>query len=184
MNEEPKTVKPLPREPDGSYSRHFTANGVRYTIRTADEGTTIERYTAMKKMGVALGFSSSFEALVREVEGVEGLLNTLVTKEPKLRDTFLRLNNLKRGILETSRTRYDLSLYYCTLFIVRDGEDLTQWVQAEQDEKIADWNAEGYDVHDFLRLGLSTVEGFTAVYARLYEQMANGLMEGPTTDMN
>jgi len=177
MEQQEAQVKPLPRDENGEIARRFTANGREYIIRTAEEGTTIERYSAMQKMSAVLGLSATFENLIGHFDELTDCANSLVTKEPRLNELFIRINNLKRGVLETSQTRYDMGLYYCTLFIVQEDEDMTTWVKAEQEEKIKDWNEEGYDVHDFLALALGSIEGFFAVYKDFNQRVARGELE-------
>jgi len=160
------------RDPDsGQFLRTFQANGTKYVIRTLEEGIGIERFSMMRKMEAVVGSGSTFADLVNDFELAEQYYNSLTTQEPKLLELGVLLNNTKRRVVETSQNRYNIALWYCTLFICWEDEDMTKWVEADQQKKIDDWNKEGIKELDFLQLALSTVENFTNVYLRFYQQM-------------
>jgi hypothetical protein len=53
-------------------------------------------------------------------------------------------------------SRYPAALYICTLFIVRENEDLSDWDFDLANEKIDDWVAENLAVVDFFGLALAS----------------------------
>lgn len=156
---------------DGTPVRTFQANGVTYKVRTLSEGIGVKRYSLFRKAQAILGMGATFENLVNNLAQAEKFYNSIATKNPQLLDLGIILNNMKRGIVESSKERYDFAFWLCTLFIVREGEDLTQWVEADQEEKIKDWNAEGINEQDFLALALSTLTGFISTYKRFTAQL-------------
>jgi len=152
------------RNEDGSFVRYFTANGRRYTIRKPEEGVGIFRHTKMNQMAAVTGMGATFADLYRNLKQAVDLANTLVTKTPQFTQLAVLLDNMLRGVFEGSKMRYTFALQYCTFFIVWHDEDLTQYDEEEQQKKIDDWNKEGLNEQDFLALGLSMVEGYTAAY--------------------
>lgn len=152
------------RKTEGGFTREFTANGRQYTIRTAEEGVGIMRHTKMMQMGAVLGMAATFAQLHDNIRRAEECFNSLVTAKPRMQELGVLLNNMRRGVLETSRERYSYAFHYCTFFITWEGEDLTAYNEEEQQTKIDDWNAEGINEQDFLALGLSMVAGFISVY--------------------
>lgn len=165
-------IKKLPRD-GGKIARHFEANGIRYTIRTADEGTTIERWSQYEKMSLVVGYDANFQAMYQNLTQAMELCNGVVTKENNFTDLVMHLNAMQEGVVSAANSRYNQAMYLCSLFIVRDDEDLTTWSEAEAEAKIADWNAEGYDVQDFLWLALSGLRGFESAYKSIIQRLTN-----------
>lgn len=82
----------------------------------------------------------------------------------------LMIKEHRDRLLMVNRARYALNFLFCTLFIVRDGEDLSEWNEDEQQLKIDDWNKE-YNENDFLELGLSMVSGFAKILKERSQQL-------------
>jgi hypothetical protein len=87
----------------------------------------------------------------------------------------LQLDAMKKGVVNSTQERNNIALMLCTLFIVREDEDLTTWNEEEANDKVKDWNKAGYDVNDFLLLALSSVQGFSAAFNAISE----GAKENP-----
>jgi|GEM_PF-2171768 len=166
------TIKKLPRRDDGTLSRTFEANEITYTIRTADEGVSISRFNEYQRMSAMLGFGATFQKLYENITKSIKLANGVVSSENTFTDLVLHLDAMRQSILEASEDRNSLALYICTLFIVREGEDLTTWSMEEARDKIDDWNREGYSAEDFFLLALGSVAGFKNEYLALIERLS------------
>ena len=167
-----ETIKRLPRRDDGSIKSTFEANEVTYTIKTADEGVSIARFNEYQKMAGMLGFGATFQKLYENHQKSIKLANGVVSGENTFTDLVLHLNAINEGILEASEERNSIALYICTLFIVREGEDLTSWSMELARDKIDDWNREGYHAEDFFFLALGSVVGFKNAYLELIERLS------------
>ena len=55
------------------------------------------------------------------------------------------------GISRAGQTNYTYTFWVACLFIVKEGEDLTQFIEAEQQSKIEDWASEFHE-QDFEEL--------------------------------
>lgn len=157
-------IKRLPRNEDGSFARHFTASGLKNTIRTFEEGISIERYTIFEKLSIGTGFGKSFQALFECFRKAKQYCNDIPKGKAEFTDLAYFLQSVEEGILEKSEERYNMAFYMCSLFIVEEGEDLVNWSSAEAEAKIDRWKKEGYDARDFLELALSGVQGFFSAY--------------------
>lgn len=135
----------------GKYKTPFTANGVKYHIRSVREGLGFTRYKLLKQMLSVVGFNATFAEQVQSFDRLTKAANSLVTKEPRMDELFREIENFKQAISKADRT-WDYSFYAATLFIVREGEDLTEWNESMANEKIADWQKEGLHEHDFFFL--------------------------------
>ncbi|MBK6622916.1 MAG: hypothetical protein IPG32_19395 [Saprospirales bacterium] len=89
---------------DGSFVRSFEANGRRYTIRTPQEGVGIYRHTKMMQMGAVLGMNATFATIYNNLKRAEECVDSLVTKSPRFRELGLVLNDMRRGVVEGSRS--------------------------------------------------------------------------------
>lgn len=167
-----ENIKRLPRRDDGTYKAEFEANGVKYRIRTADEGVSIARFNEYQKMAGMMGFGATFQKLYENHQKAIKLANGVVSKENTFTDLVLHLNAIQEGILKASEERNSIALYICSLFIVREGEDLTTWSMELARDKIDDWNREGYHAEDFFFLALTSVGGFKNAYLELIERLS------------
>ena len=157
-------IKKLPRDEQGHPLRHFTANGKKYIIRSATEGFSIERFNEYQILSLAVGFGATFQQMIEQLNTAISLANSAAVGKSTFIDLVLQLDAMKQGIVSAGNQRNTMALALCTLFIVTDDGDLTTWSEELANEKIADWNKEGYDAADFLLLALSSVAGFSEIY--------------------
>jgi hypothetical protein len=80
---------------------------------------------------------------------------------------------MQDSMFKFARSRFEMMFVFCTLFIVREGEDMTKWVMEEQTAKIEDWNKECYNEQDFLALGLTRIQG----YSKILKESAQNAVE-------
>lgn len=132
----------------GEWVSSFKANGQTYYIRTPEQGLSLLRLTMLKKQLSAVGFNASYGEQMGSLNRMVGCVNTLTTKEPKLYDLVLEIENQRQAITNSNRN-WDFSFTACTLFIVRPDEDLTTYNEQEQESKIEDWNKAGLHPEDF-----------------------------------
>lgn len=138
-------------EKTGKWKTPFMANGVKYHIRTVGEGLGLVRYKQMRMMLSIVGFNATYAEQVQALQRMIKAANTLVTKEPRLDNLFLEIENMKQAVQKADK-EWDYSLYAATLFILREGEDVNTWNESMANEKIADWQAEGLHEFDFFTL--------------------------------
>jgi len=139
-------------DPDsGKWVSQFTANGNKYFIRSAADGLGFKRYVEMKRILSVVGFDATYSEQLNALNRITSAANTLVTKTPQLDVLFREIENMRESIRRTER-KWDYSLFAATLFIVRPDEDLNEWSEAQAEEKIEDWQAEGLHEQDFFLL--------------------------------
>ena len=129
----------------------FHANGQKYYIRRPEEGLPLIRYERLQELSTVTAFDGTYTEIISKVNGLIEKANTLVTKQPKLNELFLDIENIKQSLSKTDRN-WDYSLLTCTLFVVKPDEDLAKWDQREQEKKIDDWNQAGLLMQDFFFL--------------------------------
>lgn len=144
------SLKPLPRDTDGYISRYFTANNRRYKICGIDEISSFDRYTNFERMSIMAAFGMDFGKMYEHLSDLERKVlevdtSDIMTKTPAI----LKIQQIKKGVLDTGNARWDYKFYFATLFIVVEGEDMRTWSQEEAAMKINDWNTEGYNATDF-----------------------------------
>jgi len=135
----------------GKWKTPFMANGKKYHIRSVREGLGFVRYKQLRQMLSIVGFNATYAEQIQALNRIIKAANSLVTKEPKLDQLFAEIENMKQAIQKTDKD-WDYSLYAATLFICREGEDVSTWSESDANEKIADWQAEGLHEFDFFTL--------------------------------
>ena len=164
-----RNLKPL-RNKDGTFPRKFKANGHTYIIRTRDEGLGIVRTSEFMKMEIVNGIGMSITDVIDYIRKLKNEINNFGRNKGNFVETGLLIKALEDDLMKITRKRYAVNFMFLTLFIVREGEDLTRWEEDEQNEKIDDWNKEGYNENDFLALGLDMVQGFAETFRRYSQQ--------------
>lgn len=150
--EQQATLKKLPRDEKGNYAREFVANGTTYIIRTQQEGIGINRYCRLLNMSSVWGFQADLgsqkNAWVKATKAVD---QALIGKG-SFGEYFGIAQSAVDGLNRTGETNYTYSFWVACLFVVRKGEDITKFVDAEQQKKIEDWATEGYHEQEFEQL--------------------------------
>ena len=130
----------------------FHANGHKYIIY---KSLNIARYREYERLQVMAGFGAEYSTLFNGMKKAYSELNTM-----KAADASVTLFNLMEGTARKMNKSQNTMLLMCTLFINREGEDLTKWTEPEANEKIADWEAAGLDIQGFFRLYLRWARNF------------------------
>jgi len=134
----------------------FTANGREYRIVNT---MSIERWKHMEDFQELLAWGVSFDELFKQLKKVYELLDKNQQNEPRI-----IIHNLLHGVKNKLENRYHPALMLCTLFVVYDGEDQTIYDETIMNEKVADWQKEGYEINDFFQLAWTLVPGFIKHY--------------------
>jgi hypothetical protein len=150
----------------GEYPLEFTANGRKYRRRTADDGIGIYRFTVLHKLASQAQLGMNVAQVLDVLSKVKAGIWSCVTDGKNSTTHFFRsvamMEELDKAIRGEVKHDYNIGFYIAAVFIVREGEDIAKWVQEEQQAKIDDWNAEGYDARDFFALALSEAPKFLA----------------------
>lgn len=133
----------------------FVANGVKYYIK---DNLSFERFRWMQKLSINVGLGRDWQELYKNIDKIVELFN-----KGKSVEAFGLLNALKNSDLRDLDKRHDPLFLMCTLFIVAEGEDVTEWNEKMANEKISNWNKE-FDPFFFIRLGINLVPGFLERY--------------------
>ncbi len=156
-------IKNLPKNEAGIVT-DFKADGKKYTVLKPGDPIGIKRWSMYEKLRFSLGVGRTFKDLAEVLETIELTIAGNGDFATQRRDAILLINSLRKAVIETSEERYNIAFYICTLFMIRDGENLADWNEREADDKISDWVKEGYSEQDFFFFALLGVEGFKAVF--------------------
>lgn len=141
--------KRLPKDNRGEFKREFIANGRRYTIRTQEEGIGIMRYCKLLNMSSVWGMQADLASQIRAWKQATSALDRALNGKGSFGEFYAVAQNAVDGVNRAGSVNYLYTYWACCLFIIRDGEDMTDFVEADQQAKIDDWNAEGYHEQDF-----------------------------------
>jgi len=135
--------------------KKFTANGKTYHIR---KSMSFDRYRMYEKLQIEVGYGANFKQIYDNVKAAYDLVN-----KSEFANTAVKLHNILAGI-KTIESRQIPALRICALFINADGEDEKVITEEMIDEKIADWEAEGYDIFPFFQLAINSIPDFSLAY--------------------
>jgi hypothetical protein len=135
----------------------FTANGKKYFVGTK---LSIARYEEYEKLSPKMTFDLDFAAMFSGFKKVYGLLN-----DRKFADAAVVVHNFMSAIDDVrNEKRIHPALLMAALAINREGEDPGTFDQQIQEEKIADWRAEGFAIEGFFYFALNFIQGFVPEY--------------------
>ena len=137
----------------GAFVSQFDTKEHRYYIRTAADGVGMRRYVELKKGLSMVGFNASLPEQLAGLRRIKEAANTLVTQKPRLDNLFVEIHNQEMALNAVNR-KWDYSYYGCTLFIIREDEDLTKWDEALAEQKIEDWAENNIHEQDFFLLSM------------------------------
>lgn len=151
---ETKQIRTLEKDQDGIILPFETKKG-RYNIIRPGEPLGIQRFTEFEKMKIVFGMGKTVGDIVGALESIEKVLASDKPMADIRHEAILTLNSLRRGIVDTSKQRYNYALYLCTIFIWKDGDDRLKWDLATAEKYIEDWQAEGLNELDFFSFALA-----------------------------
>lgn len=146
---------------NGKFKKEFTANGVKYIVCPPDKIFNIDRQIAYHNIETAFSLNQTPTAIKQRFvnlwETIIRLMKATGDDWQKNMNDLLRdcMNNLDSFKGELT-SRYPAAYYICTLFIIREGEDLSTWNFDLADEKIDDWVKENLNAVDFFGLALAS----------------------------
>lgn len=179
-SEQPGT-KPLPRTAEGNLINIFPANGKKYYILADGDAFPIGRWMLWGKFTQQYLSGQDFQTMYNQLDTTERLLDGYTRGKTTFSDIVLHVRAGKEALKSLSAVRFDTGLYLATLFIVGEGENINEWTQAQADEKISDWQAEGYGATDFFDLSARMVIAYLAALKKLAEAMMGIEEDQPTT---
>lgn len=160
-----KKIKGLPQDPKGDLLRNFKANGTNYHIKDANDTMGIKRLNVYTKFRTMLAFNlENFQGLFDQIVSMETNLSSALSGEGSaIAKLAANIQTLKDSIKDFSEQKYSISMLLCTLFIVREDEDLTDFDMGLANNKIEDWSKEGYRAADFFALALNFSDDYKNV---------------------
>lgn len=134
---------------------YFMANGHKYYFEFE---LTIERYRKYEELQYLVAYGVNLEQIVKDDMAIDKALTGA--------DIFGGIHEAKTILLNrrisAGRQLADREhevLLFCSLFIVREDEDLTKWTLAQAKEKIEDWTKEGISIYSFFLLAPKLIKG-------------------------
>jgi hypothetical protein len=147
---------------DGQFPKMFVANGTKYVVMSPQDCFNIDKQMAYHNIKIAFDLNQSPTSIKQRFASTLDILIRLFDANDieriKLRKKLLQdaLNNMEsfKGSLTS---RYPAALYLCTIFIIREGENLSSnWTFEGAKLKIDDWLMENYNPFDFFGLALAS----------------------------
>lgn len=148
-------------------AKTFEANGKKYHI---ESGLSLERYIMYQKMQIEVGYEVGFYGLFEKVKKIYDLCNQM-----KFADIAVLSRNILDGITKVDDRKIP-GLTLAALFINEENENRLIINNDMVDQKIADWEAEGYDMLPFLQLAISSIPNFSIAY-KAASQIISGINE-------
>lgn len=164
-------LRRLPRDENGNFKRTFNAKGQPFVIRTPKEGIGMYRFSRLMQMSAVMGYGGSFPEQMQNWRKVGEMLNDFVRGENNLGDIFAHVQSQYNGIKKDSDRVYHIAYYVAALFVVRPDEDMTEFVEEEQREKIDSWKE--FHEEDFFALALNGLTEFSRI-SKKHENKAEG----------
>lgn len=114
----------------------------------------IERYIMYLKMQTEIAFDVSFSGVYNAFSAIIGKLN-----ESKPVEAGIIANNAQIGLSQLDTKRLPV-LTMCSLFIIREDEDVREFSETVMDEKIDDWTKSGIEIGFFLNFAEKLIHGY------------------------
>lgn len=144
---------------DGKIKTEFEANGNKYAILPMQKVFNFGRQLAYQNFDLAFALNQTPQEIadrfIKLYENQIRLMQATGTDWVKYQDENLRdcLNSVDSMKGEYTK-RLPAAYYVCTLFIIKEGEDLREWSWEDAWDKIEDWTAENLNPWDFFTLAL------------------------------
>lgn len=138
---------------------NFQANGTYYIQPT---GQSIIRYKILEQKGIAAMFGSSPGELFQTLKGIYDAATTWTNPGEAIHKVAMASYNQMQAIKGAAERNHPM-LEICTLFINKEGEDLSTWSEDLCKAKIADWTEAGIAMEDFFTLGATFLGGYLSM---------------------
>ena len=145
----------------------FEANGTKYTIRTAEEGIGLRRFTKLRSVMSQLGFEASLAEQQQKLRQIELLFN----KQEYVKAA-AGITDMQQALSRAGRP-YPAAIEAASLFIFAEGEKETDLpTEAQTAKKADDWAEAKIHEADFFCLALQysadwsgVLQGFSLLLA-------------------
>ena len=155
-------------------SKVITANGNNYIVLNERQSFTVDRFRTHLMLEQMFAHAKSIEHMVNDAKTSRKLVNDVWRGDANFTTLATHIESIAKNYFEDNLYRDHISLYLCSLFIVREGADLTNWNIEEASEWIKDWVTEGLYAPDFFTLAIM----FSTSYMKiLTENMEIGLSD-------
>lgn len=148
----------------------FHANGTKYIVH---KSLAITRFEQFEILQTQVGYGLDFRNMFDNLKSAYAYLN-----EGQQADAAVVLYNMMNGIKNNLDGRENEVLALCSLYIAREGEDLTTIDEALMRAKIADWREEGIAVESFFELAFNLVNGFMPLLNQTSESISEMVKNG------
>lgn len=151
----------LPREPGNpnKFMQQFKTDVHTYQI-IGDAGLGFERYTLFQKLSLKRGFGRDFAQIYEALEKIKLGIAGETTVARLRADSIVSITALQDSVADFGNEQFDAALWLCTLFVLREGEDVASYSETVAEEKIKDWAAYGYSELDFFFLSGNMVPNY------------------------
>jgi hypothetical protein len=131
--------------PEGSERFYSEKSGKWYFVEYNINEIMLKRYEILEKFLLEMNFSMTAEHLTRNIFNAMKMI-----KEGESNDAYVILHNIAQGITDM-RTKHMVTMWVCSVFIYREGEDISDWSKQVANEKIEDWKG-SFNTGFFLQL--------------------------------
>ena len=136
-------------DPDtGRWQNVFETKKHTYRIISPSDGVSLRRYTKLRQSLSVVLNDANFSDQIQNINTAQKLVDQIATTKEGVVKLSVVLENMKQGIIKSDRN-WHFSAYAATLFIIRDGEDVSTYDESIAEEKIADWNEANINASDF-----------------------------------
>ncbi len=144
-----------------SEPKYIAANGRKYYIQ---DDLSVARYMKYEELAMTLTLGRSPDAIY---EGLSKAYTALTSGNDLLKGhktAVEQIYNMMHGVKSLAETPEDHNmLLFCTLFINREDEDITEWDERLALAKIEDWKKAGLSMQLFFSLIRSAIPAFKRV---------------------
>lgn len=134
----------------------FDAGGKRYKVLSIEDSITIARMQAYEVIKMDYAYTVNAESIKDAAKRIDSILQGLVLGK-KQEENIFHVSMILQGLndaLQKGNYPFMFSLMCCTLFIVKDGEDLSRWDKETAEAKIKDWQGANIDARCFFTLAV------------------------------
>ena len=174
-------VKGLPKNPNtGQILSVFEANGRKYYILTGADAFPVSRFVQYAQLSAQFMAGAEMTNAYAQLVRFDKMLDDVAMQRARFSDLALLVKSQMKELQGISEARYHTGFYLASLFIVREGEDISKWTFAEAEEKIADWSAEKYTGDDFFGLAAHYLAAYTEKLNNFLSVANGGAVAHPT----
>ena len=153
------TGSPKPLLKNGEIPKEFEANGNKYCILPLEKAFNFDRQLAYFNLDTAFALMKTpqeiMDSFLKVYHNQIRLMQANTSDWQNIQDENLRdCINFVDGMKGEYTQRLPSAYFICTLFMIKEGEDLNVWNWEMAIDKIADWKAENLSPTDFFSLAL------------------------------